>query len=98
MSINLKALVQSEALACAHLSTSSKADDGHLGISTGECHGIIGEWELALFARAVANVILDELESKNEEVEIDSEGGGYVGRAVCLRHFGFLRMEVNRNG
>lgn len=49
-------------------------------------------------ARAVANVILDELESKNEEVEIDSEEGGYVGRAVCLRHFGLLRMEINHNG
>jgi hypothetical protein len=41
---------------------------------------------------------LDELESKNEEVEIDSEEGGYVGRAVCLRHFGLLRMEINHNG
>lgn len=45
----------------------------------------------------VANAILDELESHNEEVEIDSEEGGYVGRAVCLRHFGLLRMEICRD-
>jgi len=56
------------------------------------------EGNLTDFACQVANVILDELESKNEEVEIDSEEGGYVGRAVCLRHFGLLRLEINHNG
>jgi len=56
------------------------------------------EGNLTDFACQVANVILDELESKNEEVEIDSPQGGYVGRAVCLRHFGLLRLEINHNG
>jgi hypothetical protein len=56
------------------------------------------EGNLTDFACQVANAILDELESKNEEVEIDSEEGGYVGRAVCLRHFGLLRLEINHNG
>ena len=56
------------------------------------------EGNLTDFACQVANAILDELESKNEEVEIASEEGGYVGRAVRLQHFGLLRMEINHNG
>jgi len=61
-------------------------------------HNTDNEGNLTDFACQVANAILDELESHNEEVEIDSEEGGYVGRAVLLQHFGLLRMEINHNG